>query len=190
MGRGSSKAGKSGSINAAPLTDQQMEAEMETEFARINKVLDDFLYKNPKNRPLDEYNDEAKELELSHIEKTSIKDLKWQYIDEYNKNVKDYGNGFEYFDPDAMVSILYSDGGFLNTGDLDGTKKIPTSNIRGIIVDSGWGTAIAGKNIELYNYREQVNYGKYGYKSVKDRYDDFNDIRADFDVKHVKKIKL
>ena len=176
-------------LNGKEKTDQQMEEEMKAEFERIDKILDDFIYNNPKNRSLDTFKD-AEELGLSHIEKTTLKDIKWQYLEDFNKNVQEYGNGFEYFDNDMMISILYADGTYLNTSDLDGTKKIPLSNIQGVIVDSGWGTAVAGKSIELYNYREQVDYGKYGYKSVKERYDDFNDIRADFTVKHPRRKEL
>ena len=180
MGRGTSKAGggKGGTVSVA-LTNEQMQSEMNAEFERINKTLDDFLEHNPKNKSLDEF-----DADLPHIEKDSIANLKKNYIDEYNSNVKNFGNGFEYYDEDQSIAILYKDGNVVNVlpGISDGSQRIATSNIDSIIIDSGWGTAVAGKHIKLENYRETVGYGKYGYDSVKQRYDDFNDIRADFTV--------
>ena len=180
MGRGASKLGgnRGGAANTA-LTDEQMQSEMNAEFERINKTLEDFLEHNSKNKSLDEFDDS-----LPHIEKDSVTELKKMYIDEYNSNVRNFGNGFEYYDEDQSIAVLYKDGNIINVtpGVSDGSKKIPTSNIDSIIIDSGWGTAVAGKHIKLENYRETVGNGKYGYKSVKQRYDDFNDIRADFTV--------
>lgn len=162
-------------LNGTELTDEQMEAEMEAEFKQINKTLDDFLNHNPKNKSLDDF-----DTDLSHIEKSTIKDLKRSYIDEYNKNVEYYGDGFEFYDPDQSMVVLYKDGSAMHIlpGMSDGSKKIPTTGIDTIIIDSGWGSAVAGKHVELVNYREQVDYGKYGYKDIKQRYNDFNDIRT------------
>lgn len=180
MGRGSSKASGTRSSVAdtnRTLTDEQMQSEMDAEFARINQTLEDFLEHNSKNKSLDEFDSD-----LPHIEKASVAELKKTYIDEYNNNVKNYGNGFEYYDEDQFIAVLYKDGTVINAspGMSDGTQKIPTRNIDSIIIDSGWGTAVAGKHIKLENYRETVGYGKYGYKDIKKRYNDYNDIRADF----------
>lgn len=184
MGRGSSKMNGSGTAATGPaveveLTEEQMVAEMEQEFEKINKTLDEFLNNNPKNRPLDTFDEN-----LPYIEKSTIKALKWSYIDEYNKSVENYGDGFEFYDPDQTITILYKDGSalFVSPDWTDGSKKIPTSNIDTIIVDSGWGSAVAGKHVKLENYRETVGYGKYAYKDVKQRYDDFNDIRTGFSI--------
>lgn len=156
-----------------------MRSEMQAEFEKINNALEEFLEHNPKNKSLDDIDGD-----LPHIEKASITELKKNYINEYNNNVKDFGNGFEYYDEDQSISVLYKDGNVLTVlpGLSDETQRIPTSNIDSIIIDSSWGTAVAGKHIKLENYRETVGDGKYGYKSVKERYDDFNDIRAEFTV--------
>lgn len=181
MAKGASKGngrGGGGKAVTTEKTDAQMMAEMEAEFAEINKMLDDFLYHNPKNIFLDDMNPE-----LPHIEKSSIKEIKSNYIDEFNSTLRNTGDGFTYWGDD-VVSILYNDGHVnrIEPQWWDGDKRIPTTGIRGIIVEGEWGTAIAGKSIKLENYRETVKVGdKYGYRSVKAKYNDFNDIRADFE---------
>ena len=170
--------------NKSALTEEEMQAEMTAEFEKVNKLLDDFLNQKAHKNKFGQltYTDlsemqGAKELGITvPIEKHTLKDIIHSYIDDFNDNVKNYGNGFEFYDPDQAISIQYKDGKqlYIDPTFYDGTKKIPTKGIDGVIVDGGWGIAIAGNNIELYNYRERSN------DSIKRKYDDFNDIRADF----------
>ena len=160
--------------------DLLMQKAMEEEFKTIDAALDRFLHSDGSKTLAEMFPD--LDLNSGTIEKDSIKNLIENYIKPFNEDLKAYGDGFTYWDPDQTVSILYKDGKILNIGPgwWDESKKIPTSGIDSIIVDGGWGTAVGGKNIRLYNTREEWDYGKYGYKTVKSRYEDFNDIRADF----------
>lgn len=160
--------------------DLLMQKAMEEEFKTIDAALDRFLHSDGSKTLAEMFPD----LDLSGgtIEKDSVKNLIENYIKPFNEDLKAHGDGFLYWDPDQTVSILYKDGKILNIAPdwWDASKKIPTSGIDSIIVDGGWGTTVGGKNIRLYNTREEWDYGKYGYKTVKSRYEDFNDIRADF----------
>ena len=158
------------------LTDEQMEAELSEHFKEVDAKLDAFMQgRINKMRRF--------ELEgFNYIERHSVNDMINSYIRWFNEGVRDYKDGFYQWDPDDYMSILYNDGRIIHVdvNGWDGDKKIKTDGINSIIVDGGWGTAVAGPSIELYNYREVVPYGKWGYKDVKSRYYDSDDIRADF----------
>ena len=180
-----------------PLTDEEMQAELDKHFADVKAVIDEFMSQKPTKRGTRKYPDYnsnldeiAEErgiegLEYQVVERHDLRELIDDYIKEWNSNVKNYGTGFQFWDTDAVVNILYKDGSCVRIdSDTDEKTKINTSNVDSIIVDSGWGTAIAGKHVKLENYRETVDYGKYGYKDLKQRYNDDDDIRADFSVEY------
>lgn len=164
-------------IVAAELTDEQMEAEMAQHFAELDAKLEKFMEGRVKK--FKKFEDDR----WTYIERHSIQSLYNDYIKWFNKSVDDSGDGFDSWDPDDMMHILYKNGKIrtINPQWDDGTKKISIDNIDSIIINGGWGTAVAGPHIRLYNYREEVDYGKYGYRSVAQRYNDDDDIRADFD---------
>ena len=161
-------------------SDSLMQRSMDLEFKQIDAALERFLHSDG-SKSLDEMFPDL-DLNAGRIEKDSVKNLIEYYIKPFNDDLKAYGDGFLYWDPDQTVSILYKGGKIINVSLdwWDESKRIPVSGIDSIIVDGGWGTAVGGKNIRLYNTREEWEYGKYGYKSVRSRYEDFNDIRADF----------
>lgn len=172
--------GKGWKEQAEKNADLLMQKAMEEEFKTIDAALDRFLHSDGSKTLTEMFPD----LDLNEgiVEKHSVKNLIEDYIKPFNEDLRSYGDGFTYWDPDQAVSILYKDGRilYISLDWWDESRKIPTSGIDSIIVDGGWGTAVGGKNIRLYNTREEWEYGKYGYKTVKSRYEDFNDIRADF----------
>ena len=172
--------GKDWQEKAKESSDSLMQRSMDLEFKKIDAALERFLHSDG-SKTLQEM---FPELDLSEgiIEKHSVKDLIETYIKPFNDDLKIHGDGFLYWDPDQTVSILYRDGKIISVspGWWDESKRIPVSNVDSVIVDGGWGIAIGGKSIRLYNTREEWGYGKYGYKNVRSRYEDFNDIRADF----------
>lgn len=163
------------------LSDANMEKRMEAEFNKINTAIEAFM--NDSKRSVLEFSDEV-DPDIKHsLEKYTLKYAKRYFLDKYNDNLKDYGDGFEgEWDEDDSVSILYKDGTTRNllAGASDGTKKVKTTGIDSIIINGSWGDAYAGKNVTFYNMREVTPNGKYGYKNTKDRYNDFNDIRLEF----------
>ena len=103
-----------------------------------------------------------------YFEKHSIEDMIRNYIKYFNRNVDDYGNGFESdWDDDDWMYILYKNGKIreINPEADDGTKKISIDGIDSIILNGSWGTAIAGPSIAFEDYTV---------------YDDIIDIRAEF----------
>ena len=163
------------------LTDAQMQSELDKHFAEVDEALDKFMASKAGARLEDVLPDDYDGYGV-YLEKSTIQELKSDYIDELNDTLKDYGSLFTFADDDTNIYILYKSGKSITVSPQwwDEKKKIPTSNIDSIIVSGGWGTAIAGKNIEIYNMRETVEYGKYGYKDLKARYNDYDDIRVDF----------
>ena len=165
-------------VATTELTDEQMEAEMAEHFAELDAKLEKFM--EGRIRKMRKFEDG----QWTYIERHSIQQMWNDYIKWFNKSIDDSGDGFESWDPDDTMHILYKNGKIrtLNPQWDDGTKKISVDNIDSIILDGGWGTAVAGPHVRLYNYREEVDYGKYGYKSVEQRYHDEDSIRADFTV--------
>lgn len=172
--------GKGWKEQAEKNADLLMQKAMEEEFKTIDAALDRFLHSDGSKTLAEMFPD--LDLNAGTMEKDSVKDLIENYIKPFNDDLKYHGDGFLYWDPDQTIYILYKDGKSLiiSPDSWNESKKIPTSGIDSVIVEGGWGTAVGGKNIRLYNTREEWEYGKYGYKSVKSRYEDFNDIRADF----------
>ena len=165
------------------LTDEEMERELKDHFQRLNALIDKFMAQPPKHsKSLDDMMLEAGFEDPSFIYKDTLKTLIEDYIKPLNDDLAQRGDIFAFYDEDQTISILYKDGTqrYIGVGWWDSDKRIPTSNIDSIIIDGSWGTAIAGKNVRLYNYREEVDYGRYGYRNVKARYDDWDSIRADF----------
>ena len=159
------------------LSDSEMQSALDKHFAEVNATLDKFM----NSRAGTDLSD--LDPEMPQIEKSTIKELKSNYIDPLNDDLKNYGDAFTFgADDDTVINILYKSGEELRVSpdSYDGTKRIPTSNIDSIIVEGGWGSAFAGKNVELYNMRETVGYGKYAYRNVKERYNDYDSIRLDF----------
>lgn len=155
------------------MTEAQMQAALGKELSEVDAKIDAFM-KAPAGTDF--------ELEDTYIEKHTVKDITKDYIEPYNDELKRSGNGFEYWDTDQVVHIKYKNGTqeYISPGEYDGTKRIKTTGIDSVIVSGGWGYAVAGKNIEVYNLRKTADYGKYGYKNLKQRYNDDNDIRVDF----------
>ena len=172
--------GKGWKEQAEKNADLLMQKAMEEEFKTIDAALERFLHSDGSKTLAEMFPD--LDLNAGTMEKHSVKDLIENYVKPFNDDLKYRGDGFLYWDPDQTIYILYKDSKSLiiSPDSWDESKKIPTSGIDSIIVEGGWGTAVGGKNIRLYNTREEWEYGKYGYKSVKSRYLDFNDIRADF----------
>lgn len=171
-------------IISTELTDEQMEQEMRKHFDELNADVAKVIKPGRVNKT----QIYAPDGTYHHIEKRSIEDfIKWE-IRYFNQNVSEYGYGFETdWDEDDAMSILYKDGSIRRVDVQwdDGKTKIKTDGIDSIILDASWGSAFAGPHVVIKNYRESVAYrpeDKYGYKSVKERYDDFDDLRLDFDV--------
>ena len=161
------------SASSTRMTDEEMEAELQQDFDELNKKIATFMRKRPPA---------SFESDNCYIEHYSIERIIYDYIRCFNENVRDYGNGFETdWDDDAIMHILYKNGTVrcVSVGYDDGTKRIKTDGIEAVIYDSGWGTAYAGKCV-IYNMRETVDYGKWGYKDIEQRYNDFDDIRVGF----------
>lgn len=171
-GSGSGKAGGGGAAKGE-MTEAQMQAALDKEFAEIDDRIEAFL-KSPAGSTF--------EFENTYIEKHTVEDITKDYIQPFNDDLKAYSDGFEYWDTDQVVHIKYKNGTqeYISPGEYDGTKRIKTTGIDSVIVSGGWGYAVAGKNIEVYNLRRTTDYGKYGYKNLKQRYNDDNDIRVDF----------
>lgn len=175
-GSGITNGGLNNSNGTEELTDSQMQAELDKHFAEVNATLDKFM-SSKTGTNLDDLDPE-----MPHIEKETVKELVENYIKPYNDSLRDYGSLFTFASDDEQINILYKDGKHITVSPqwYDENKKIPTSNIDSVIVEGGWGTAFAGKNVEIYNMRETVGYGKYAYKNLKERYKDYDDIRVDF----------
>jgi len=95
------------------------------------------------------------ELDGIYLERHSIQSLINNYIRYFNRNVSDYGNGFEAdWDPDDWMHILYKNGRVrtINPEEDEGTRKISVDNIDSIILDGSWGTAFAGPSITVEDY--------------------------------------
>jgi len=95
------------------------------------------------------------ELDGIYLERHSIQSLINNYIRYFNRNVSDYGNGFEAdWDPDDWMYILYKNGRVrtINPEEDEGTRKISVDNIDSIILDGSWGTAFAGPSITVEDY--------------------------------------
>lgn len=170
-----------GSIGPERKSEEQMKQELEEHFKKVDSVLERFE-DGKLGFALDD-SEEAKELGIdTHIERLTKKEIVDTYIKTLNDNLKRDGDIFSEYDEDQMMAIMYNDGKVIHVDpqNWDSSKRIPTVGINSVIVDSGWGSAFAGKNVEVFNMRETVNYGKYGYKDVKDRYYDEDDIRLDF----------
>lgn len=160
-------------------TDEEMTAELNQHFSELNKKIAEF------NRPGRTKRWTSIEIAGIPIERHSVQDLYNNYIKYFNRNVDDYGDGFAAdWDPDDVMIILYKNGKArrINPADDDGKKKISIDNIDSIIIDGSWGSAFAGPHVEIYNYREVVDYGKWGYKDLEQRYNDEDSIRLDFSV--------
>ena len=103
-----------------------------------------------------------------YFEKHSLQSLWNNYLKYYNRNVAEYGDGYQAdWEDDLRITILYKDGKLreLSPECDDGDKKVSPDSIDSIIVDGGWGTAFAGPSI---TFRDETVY------------DDNIDIRADF----------
>lgn len=167
--------------DAKNLSDEEMRAELDKHFEDVDSALDKLMKSRPtryKGVSLGKFGDGLPD----YISKSTIGDLKFNYIDEFNKAVKEHGDGFEGIEPELIIRVRYKDGSYLSTQDMnfDSSKRIPTKNIDSIIIEGEWGTDFAGNNVQLYNQREEVGDGKWGYSSLQTRYNDFDDIRADF----------
>lgn len=158
------------------LTPEQMEEELSQHFAEVNKKLDAFM--SGRIRKFRKFEDG----QFAYIERHTIQGIWNDYIKWFNQDVKDYGDGFQSWDPDGMMHILYKNGKQITISPdfWPEDKRIPVDGIDSIIYDAGWGTAVAGPHVELVNYREVVDYGKWGYRDVEQRYYDDDDIRAEF----------
>lgn len=171
-------------VITSELTDEEMTNEMNEHFKKLNEDITRTLKPGRVNKT----QIYAPDGTYHHIEHRSLEDFIHWDIRYFNQNVKEYGNGFETdWDDDAVMHILYKDGKIrtVSIQDDDGTKRIKTDGIDSIIYDSGWGTAYAGPHVQIYNYREAVDYrpvDPYGYRSVHDRYVDDDDLRVEFTV--------
>ncbi len=169
------------------MTDSDMQHALDEHFERVNSAIEKFVNAKPGTVNLADIDPE---LELpDYFEHDTLKSLISNYVKEFNSNLEHFGDGYEYFEDGQVISISYRDGSAILLGvgyDWPGDKKVPTSGIDSVIVDAGWGTAFAGKNVEIYNVRERLPYAadrpgqKYNvYRNVKDRYDDQDDIRIE-----------
>ena len=158
------------------LTPEQMEEELAQHFAELNKELEEFM--SGRIKKLRKFEDGK----YTYIERHSIQGMYNDYIKWFNKDVQDYKDGFQSWDTDDTMYILYKNGKTVTISydSWPEDKKIPVDGIDSIILDGGWGTAVAGPHVELVNYRELVDYGKWGYKDIEQRYYDDDDIRAEF----------
>lgn len=103
------------------------------------------------------------------IERHSIQSMINDYIRWFNQSVDDCGDGYDQWDTDDVMHILYNDGHMETIGPdwHDGNKKIKTDGINSIILYGSWGDAVAGPCIKWENNTY---------------YDDIIDIRPDFDI--------
>lgn len=160
------------------MTDEEMEAEMQQDFSRFNAKLSE-LTKGDRLKGHRKF-----EEGYNYIERHSVQSLINDYIRWWNREISEGGNGLDVWDRDDTMYILYKDGKVrtISEQDDDGTRKISVDNIDSIIIDGSWGYAYAGPHVRIYNYREAVEYGKWGYKDVAQRYNDDNVVRLDFDI--------
>ena len=165
-------------VIAAELTDEQMEQELKEHFAEIDAQIEAFL-SGPVRK--------LRTLKIGHcyLERRSIQDMYNLFIKYFNRDISEFGNGFEEWDEDDTMHILYKNGQIRTISPQwdEGKKKISAENIDSIILNGSWGTAVAGPSIMIYNMREQIGYkpeDPWGYQDVEERYNDFDDIRADF----------
>ena len=158
------------------LTLEEMEAELAQHFAELDKKLDDFMSGRIKKFR------KFEEGQYTYIERHSIQSMWNDYIKWFNKDVTDFKDGFQSWDPDGVMYILYKNGKTITISESDWpeNKRIPVDGIDSVIYDAGWGTAVAGPHVQLINYREAVDYGKWGYRDIEQRYYDEDDIRAEF----------
>lgn len=159
-------------VNNFNLSDSQMISRMDREFDNLNNKVNKAL-KGREGSIYDEENGIA-------LEKYTLANIKKDYLQSLNDDLKNFGSNTAFYDPDTMIHIQYKDNSIKSfPDDFNENQKIPLSNIKAVIVNGGWGTAFAGP-VTIYNMREQIDYGKYGYKNVKERYEDFNDFRVEF----------
>ena len=102
-----------------------------------------------------------------YLEKHSIEDLLRDYVHWFNKEIREGRNGFDSWNPDDTMHILYKNGRIrtISPESDEGTKKISIDNIDSIIVLGDWGDAFAGPSITFEDYTV---------------YDDIVDIRPEF----------
>ena len=159
-------------------TDEEMEAELRQHFDEFNSRLSKLTQGDrlKGHRKFEE--------NYIYVERHSLQSLINQYIRWWNKEIAEGGNGLDSWDSDDTMHILYKDGHIRTISDQedDGTRKISTDNIDSIIIDGGWGSAYAGPHVDVYNPRETVEYGKWGYKDVAQRYNDDDTVRLDFTI--------
>jgi len=157
-------------------TPEEMEAELEQHFAELNKRLEAFM--SGRVNKLRKFEDGK----YTYIERHSIQSMWNDYIKWFNNDVRDFQDGFQSWDSDDVMTILYKNGKTIRIApdSWPENKRIPVDGIDSIILDGGWGTAVAGPHVELINYREAVDYGKWGYRDIEQRYYDEDDIRAEF----------
>ena len=151
-------------------TNRQMQKEMSKHFFEIDKKIESFMRANGYARSED-YG-----LPDTYLEKDTLQNIK--------SLLKDYNMGYNLLTDDDSIAILYKDGTIVFGEDiLSEGKKIKLSNIDSVIYSNGSTTTFAGKHIEVYNVRERLPYKNKGYesyRSIKDRYNDEDDIRVDF----------
>ena len=104
-----------------------------------------------------------------YLEKHSVQSLIDDYIKWFNRSVDDCGDGYDQWDSDDMMHILYNNGHIetIGYGWHDEDKKIKTDGINSIILSGGWGVAFAGPCITFEDATV---------------YDDIIDIRVDFNI--------
>lgn len=166
-------------LSTEELTEEEMQAELDAHFAELNKKIENFQKGRAKR--LTKFEDGN----YTYIERQSLEAMINNYIRWFNINVKEEGDGFASdWDDDDWLYILYKDGKIreINPQEDDGTKRIKVDGIDSMIVNGSWGSAYAGPHVRIYNMREEVDYGKYGYKDIEQRYKDDDDLRLEFTV--------
>lgn len=171
------------STASAPLTEAQATEKIQAYIDKIDVATEKFLSRG-NDKDLEElFPGIANGV---RIERYKMKDMMFD-IKTLNSDI-DNGYGFQFYDPDQVIHILYRNGKTLRVDtDWDDTKKIPTSNIDSVIVESGWGIAVAGNKIRLYDNEAAVpiGVGKYNvYKNAVEKWEAIKsngpDIRAEF----------
>lgn len=179
MGKGKSN-GKTIYVRKGETVDEainrQMGKEMQQHFSEINEKIKNFMSADNYARSED-YG-----LDNTHLEKDTMQNMK-SFLNDFNL-------GYNEATDDDHIYILYKNGNVV-FGDeiLSEGKKIKLSNIDSVIYDNGSTIMFAGKHIDVFNVRERLPYKSKGYesyRSIKDRYDDDDDIRVDF-TKIIKK---
>lgn len=173
---------KSGNGGSNEITEEQAQAKINEYVDKLEKDAEKFL--NPKNTT--NFDEMFPEYDTYQIEHYSLKELKSTYVDDFNDNIK-RGYGLTYYDTDQVMNILYKDGSQVRVDtDWDETKKIKTTGIDSIIVESGWGSAVAGKHIRMYDNNADVAIGdgRYQFKNAIEKYNAIQregaDLRFDF----------